>query len=135
MLNEYQNLIPTEKERQLQVFINQLTNDLYDNEKIEVDSKRLLELLSYLTSNENISTQMKSAIAHQNSRIGDILHKKEVEHLKKHIKYLEENSILVQKVKKEINKLKIEQRKVKDATKRTILEWQINILEKMLEEK
>ena len=49
MLNELQNLVPSEKEMRLQLFINQLINDLYNNEKIEVDSKRLLELLSYLT--------------------------------------------------------------------------------------
>lgn len=99
MLNEYQNLVPSEKEMKLRVFINQLTNDLYNNEKIEIDSRNLLELLSYLTSDENISTQMKSALEYQNSRITDILHKKEVDHLKEYIKYLEEHSILVQKVK------------------------------------
>lgn len=99
MLSEYENLVPTEKEMELRVFINQLTNNLYSNEKIEVDSKKLLELLSYLTSNENISTPMKTALEYQNSRITDILHKKEVEHLKKYIKYLKENSIPVQKIK------------------------------------
>lgn len=99
MLKELQNLVPTEKEMKLQVFINQLTNDLYNNEKIEVDSKRLLDLLNYLTSDDNISTQIKSAIEYQNSRIKDILHGKEVEHLKKYIKCLKENSIPVQKVK------------------------------------
>lgn len=98
MLKELQNLVPTEKEIKLQVFINQLTNDLYNNEKIEVDSKRLLDLLNYLTSDENISTQMKSAIEYQNSRIKDLLHGKEAEHLKKYIKCLKENSIPVQKV-------------------------------------
>lgn len=99
MLSEYENLVPTEKEMELRVFINQLTNNLYSNEKIEVDSKKLLELLSYLTSNENISTPMKTALEYQNRRITDILHKKEVEHLKKYIKYLKENSIPFQKVK------------------------------------
>ena len=99
MLSEYENLVPTEKEMELRVFINQLTNNLYSNEKIEVDSKKLLELLDYLTSNENISTPMKTALEYQNSIITDILHKKEVEHLKKYIKYLKENSIPVQKVK------------------------------------
>ena len=103
MLNEYENLVPTEKEMELRVFINQLTDDLYSNEKIEVDSKKLLELLSYLTSNENMSIQMKSAVEYQNTRITDILHKKEVGHLKKHIKYLQENSIPVQKVIARIN--------------------------------
>lgn len=86
MLNEYKNLVPTEKEMKIQIFINELINELYNNEKIEVDSKKLLELLSYLTSNENISTQMKSATEYKNRRIVDILHKKEVEHLKKYIK-------------------------------------------------
>lgn len=104
MLNEYQNLVPTEKEMKLQMFINQLTNDLYSSEKIEVDSKKLLELLSYLTSNENISTQMKSAVEYQNSRITDILHKKEIEHLKKYIK---ENLIPRQKVEEILVKAEV----------------------------
>lgn len=105
MLNELQNLVPSKKEQKLQVFVNQLINDLYNNKKIEVDSEKLLELLSYLTSDENISTQMKSCVEVQNRRITDILHKKEVEHLKKYIEYLKENSILKQKVKDEFNKL------------------------------
>lgn len=107
MLSEYQNLVLTEKEIKLQAFIGQLTYDLYNSEKIEVDSKKLLELLRYLTSNENISTQMKSAVEYQHSRIVDILHKKEVELLKKHIKYLEEDSIPVQKVKDLMEKEKL----------------------------
>nr|DAZ10886.1 MAG TPA: hypothetical protein [Caudoviricetes sp.] len=102
MLNELQNLVPSKKEQKLQVFVNQLINDLYNNKKIEVDSEKLLELLSYLTSDENISTQMKSCVEVQNRRITDILHKKEVEHLKKYIEYLKENSILKQKVKEKI---------------------------------
>ena len=59
MLREYENLIPTEKEKELQLFINKLVLDLYNNEKIKVNSKKLLELLSYLTSNENISTSLQ----------------------------------------------------------------------------
>lgn len=105
MLNELQNLVPSEKEQRLQVFVNQLINDLYNNKKIEVDSEKLLELLSYLTSDENISTQMKSCVEVQNRRITDILHKKEVKHLKKYIEYLKENSIPKQKVKDNFNKL------------------------------
>lgn len=92
MLFEEENLIPSETERKLQIYIEQLINDLYEKEKIEVNSKKLLELLSYLTSNENISTEMKTAIEYQNRKITDILHKKEVEQLKKYIKYLEQNS-------------------------------------------
>ena len=92
MLFEKENLIQSEKEIKLQIYIEQLTNDLYRNEKIEVDSKKILELLSYLTSNENISTEMKTATEYQNRKITDILHKKEVEQLKKYIKYLEQNS-------------------------------------------
>ena len=106
MLNELQNLVPSEKEMKLQLYINQLTNDLYDNEKIEVDSRKLLELPSYLTSSENISTQMKSAIEYQNKRISDALNKIQVEKLKDYIKYLKENSIPVQKVNDEIEKYK-----------------------------
>ena len=92
MLFEEENLIPSETERKLQIYIEQLINDLYEKEKIEVNSKKLLELLSYLTSNENISTEMKTATEYQNRKITDILHKKEVEQLKKYIKYLEQNS-------------------------------------------
>lgn len=99
MLNELQNLVLTKKEKQLQVFINQLTNELYNNEKIEVDSKKLLELLSYLTSNENISKQMESAVEDIHRRTTDILNKKQTEKFKDYIKYLEENSIPKQKVK------------------------------------
>lgn len=99
MLNELQNLALTKKEKQLQVFINQLTNELYNNEKIEVDSKKLLELLSYLTSNENISKQMESAVEDIHRRTTDILNKKQTEKFKDYIKYLEENSIPKQKVK------------------------------------
>lgn len=103
MLNELQNLVPSKKEQKLQVFVNQLINDLYNNKKIEVDSEKLLELLSYLTSDETISTQMKSCVEVQNRKITDILHKREVEHLKKHIEYLKENSVLKQKVIDRIN--------------------------------
>lgn len=107
MLNELKNLIPTEQETKLTVYIHNLINDLYYNEKIEVDSEKLLELLSYLTSDENISTQMKSCVEVQNRRITDILHKKEVKHLKKYIEYLKENSIPKQKVKEVLDKLHI----------------------------
>ena len=102
MLNELQNLVPSKKEQKLQVFVNQLINDLYNNKKKEDDSEKILELLRYITSDENISTQMKSCVEVQNRRITDILHKKEVEHLKKYIEYLKENSILKQKVKEKI---------------------------------
>lgn len=138
MLSEYENLVPTEKEMELRVFINQLTNNLYSNEKIEVDSKKLLELLSYLTSNENISTPMKTALEYQNSRITDILHKKEVEHLKKYIKYLKENSIPVQKVKDKIEELKKDYEDSKDENGETEYyypDYTIRKLEELLEDK
>lgn len=137
MLSEYENLVPTEKEMELRVFINQLTNNLYSNEKIEVDSKKLLELLDYLTSNENISTPMKTALEYQNSIITDILHKKEVEHLKKYIKYLKENSIPVQKVKDKIEELKKEYEIAleENSTKAFILKCKISALEEFLEDK
>lgn len=107
MLNELQNLVPTKKEKQLQVFINQLTNELYNNEKIEVDSKKLLELLSYLTSNENISKQIESAVEDIHRRTIDILNKKQTEKFKDYIKYLEENSIPKQKMKELFDRLHI----------------------------
>ena len=143
MLNELQNLVLTEKEIKLQAFIGQLTYDLYNSEKIEVDSKKLLELLRYLTSNENISTQMKSAVEYQHSRIVDILHKKEVELLEKHIKYLEEDSIPVQKVKDKIEDLKRQRRELgfKTYLKREdmlnddrAIVREISVLEELLEE-
>ena len=133
MLSEYENLVPTEKEMELRVFINQLTNNLYSNEKIEVDSKKLLELLDYLTSNENISTPMKTALEYQNSIITDILHKKEVEHLKKYIKYLKENSIPVQKVKDKIEDLRYNSNLGFEETLEEF--FKIEALEEILEEK
>lgn len=105
MLNELKNLITTEKEKKLNVYIHNLINDLYYNEKIEVNSKELLELLSYLTSNANISIQMKSAIAYQNRNIEYALHKKEVEILQERIKYLEDNSIPKETIENKLNKL------------------------------
>lgn len=105
MLNELKNLIATEKEKKLNVYIHNLINDLYYNEKIEVNSKELLELLSYLTSNANISIQMKSAIAYQNRNIEYALHKKEVEILQERIKYLEDNSIPKETIENKLNKL------------------------------
>ena len=132
MLNELKNLIPTEQETKLTVYIHNLINDLYYNEKIEVNSKELLELLSYLTSSDNISTQMRSAVAIQNSRIVDILHKKEVDHLKKYIEYLEENSIPKQKIKNKIKEL--ENTKGDFATYIAISE-RIKILKELLEDK
>lgn len=136
MLNELQNLVPSEKEMKLQVFIHQLTNDLYNNEKIEVDSQRLLELLSYLTSNENISSQMKTATEFCNRNIVDILHKKEVDKLKNEIKYMEKNYIPKQKLKDKIEELKQKRKKEPQGTVRDfILVEEIKFLEELLEEK
>lgn len=92
MLFENENLVPTEKERKLQIYIYQLVNDLCGNEKIEVNSKDLLELLSYLTSSEEISSEMKTATEYRHRNIVDGLHKKEVDMLKKRLKQLEEEN-------------------------------------------
>lgn len=139
MLNELQNLVPSEKELRIQLFINQLTNDLYNNEKIEVNSEMLLELLSYLTSNENISTQMKSAVEVQNRRITDILHKKEVDKLKNEIKYMEKNYIPSQKVKNKIEENNKLIEKCKDELEHYgeiyLYEHDNKILQELLEEK
>ena len=113
MLFEKENLIESEKEIKLQIYVEQLTNDLYRNKKIEVDSKKILELLSYLTSNENISTEMKTAIEYQNRKITDILHKKEVEQLKKYIKYLEQNSAEIKQKNTELAEKNAEIEKLK----------------------
>lgn len=139
MLNELQNLVPSKKEQKLQVFVNQLINDLYNNKKIEVDSEKLLELLSYLTSDENISTQMESAIKYQNGKIENILHKREVEHLKKRIKYLKGNSIPKQKVKEELEKAKKENEPYEIHNKESRMFWinqgKIRLAKKLLEDK
>lgn len=139
MLNELQNLVPSEKELRIQLFINQLTNDLYNNEKIEVNSEMLLELLSYLTSNENISTQMKSAVEVQNRRITDILHKKEVDKLKNEIKYMEKNYIPSQKVKNKIEENNKLIEKCKDELEHYgeiyLYEHDNKILQELLEDK
>lgn len=148
MLSEYLNLVPTEKEMRLQVYINQIINDLYNNEKIEVDSKRLLELLSYLTSDENISTQMRSAIGYQHRIISDGLNKKQVEKFKDYIKYIEENSISKKKVKdilKELNQEYIKIDKSIDIHKKSddrgkvdclqMISWLEGKLEELLEDK
>lgn len=92
MLFENENLVPSEKEMRLQIYINQLVNDLFNNEKIEVNSKDLLELLSYLTSNEEISSEMKTATEYQHRNIEAILHKREVDMLKKRLKQVEEEN-------------------------------------------
>ena len=137
MLNEYQNLVPTEKEIKLQIFIGQLINDSYFNEKIKVDSKNLLELLSYLTSNENISTQMKTAIEYQNRKTVDILHIKEVEYLKKQIKYLKENYISKQKIKDKIDEINKAYEKSKNKygeSEYYYPDYTVTILEELLEE-
>ena len=137
MLNEYQNLVPTEKEIKLQIFIGQLINDSYFNEKIKVDSKNLLELLSYLTSNENISTQMKTAIEYQNRKTVDILHIKEVEYLKKQIKYLKENYISKQKIKDKIDEINKAYEKSKNEhgeSEYYYPDYTITILEELIEE-
>ena len=135
MLNELQNLVPSEKEQKLQIFVNQLINDLYNNKKIEVDSEKLLELLSYLTSDENISIQMKSCIEVQNRRITDILHKKEVEHLKKYNGYLNENSIPKQKVKEILNNRKDRLLRGKKSYTNKIRINELNLISKLLEDK
>lgn len=135
MLNELQNLVPSEKEQKLQVFVNQLINNLYNNKKIEVDSEKLLELLSYLTSDENISTQMKSCVEVQNRRITDILHKKEVEHYKKYIGYLKENSILKQKVKEKIENNKKNLNQMNDGDLKRLIIYENEVLERLLEDK
>ena len=135
MLNELQNLVPSEKEQKLQVFVNQLINDLYNNRKIEVDSEKLLELLSYLTSDENISTQMKSCVEVQNRRITDILHKKEIEHLKKYIGYLKEDSIPKQKIKDKIENNKNSVDQMNDGDLKRLIIYENKVLERLLEDK
>ena len=84
-----------------------------------------------------MSTPMKTALEYQNSIITDILHKKEVEHLKKYIKYLKENSIPVQKVKDKIEELKKEYEIAleENSTKAFILKCKISALEEFLEDK
>ena len=139
MLYEEGNLVPSEKEVKLKLYINKLINDLYNNEKIEVDSENLLELLSYLTSDETISTQMKTCVEVQNRIITDILHKREVEHLKKYIEYLKENSIPKQKVKEKLERGEKENEPYKQHNKESRMYWinqgKISLAKKLLEGK
>lgn len=139
MLYEEGNLVPSEKEVKLKLYINKLINDLYNNEKIEVDSENLLELLSYLTSDETISTQMKTCVEVQNRIITDILHKREVEHLKKYIEYLKENSIPKQKVKEKLERAEKENEPYKQHNKESRMYWinqgKISLAKKLLEGK
>lgn len=82
MLKELEKLIATEKESKLQIYINKLLNDLFNNKELKVNSKELLELLSYLTSEENMSTSMKTAIDYKNKHIENYLNKERESYLK-----------------------------------------------------
>ena len=108
MLYEEKNLVPSEKEKRLQIYTNQLINDLHKSKKIEVNSIDLLILLSYLTSDNNISSEMKTATEICNRNIIDILHKKEIDKLKNEIKYMEKNYIPNKKISKRIKELEKE---------------------------
>lgn len=144
-IKEY-TVVPTEKERKLQIYINQLVNDLFNNERIEVNSKDLLELLSYLTSNTDMSSQMKTATEYQHRNIADILHKREVDILKERLKQVEEERnpyrkqlndafsrgfIHKDKIKEKIEELKEELKY--EITKREA-KIQIKLLEELLRE-
>lgn len=82
MLNEFKNLIPSEKEYKINYYIHNLIDELFKNEKIIVNSQNLLELLYFLTSNKNISTTMTTCIEEKNKRIEKIIHIKKENHLK-----------------------------------------------------
>lgn len=82
MIKELEKLIPTEKERKLQIYIKKLLNGLFNNNELKVNNNELLELLSYLTSEENISTSMKTAIAYENKHIQNYLNKERESYLK-----------------------------------------------------
>lgn len=127
MLYEEKNLVPSEEEKRLQIYTNKLINDLYKSEKTEVNSIDLLILISYLTSDNNISSSMKTAIGMCNRNITDILHIKEVDKLKNEIKYMEKNYIPKQKVIDKIEKRK------KNCT--VINSFVIEALEELLEDK
>lgn len=127
MLYEEKNLVPSEEEKRLQIYTNKLINDLYKSEKTEVNSIDLLILISYLTSDNNISSSMKTAIEMCNRNITDILHIKEVDKLKNEIKYMEKNYIPKQKVIDKIEKRK------KNCT--VINSFVIEALEELLEDK
>lgn len=82
MIKELEKLIPTEKEIKLQIYIEKLLNGLFNNNELKVNSNELLELLSYLTSEGNISTSMRISIAYENKHIQNYLNKERESYLK-----------------------------------------------------
>ena len=90
---------------------------------------------------------MKTAIEYQNRRIVDILHKKEVEYLKKYIKEIIKekqelttdllDSIPVARIKNKIEELKKQKEELKYTTKLGLIQRinaEIRLLEELLEE-
>ena len=82
MLNEFEKLIPTNKEMEIQFYINNLLEELFNNKEVTLNSKKLIELLSYLTGEQNISSSMKSALEYKNKNIQNYIYKEKENHLK-----------------------------------------------------
>lgn len=82
MLNEFEKIIPTNKEMEIQFYINNLLEELFKNKEVTVNSKKLIELLSYLTGERNISSSMKSALENKNKNIQNYIYKEKENHLK-----------------------------------------------------
>ena len=91
MLFENENLVCSEREIKIQYFIGQLMNKLYEpNETIEVNKEMLIEILSLLTSSENICSSTKTAVEALNRTTVRMYLEHENIRLKEHIKYLED---------------------------------------------
>lgn len=86
MLNEFKNIIPTKEEMEIHFYINNLVEELFKNNKVSVNSKKLLKLLSYLTGERNISSYMKTALEYKNKNIQNYIYKEKEEHLNEIIK-------------------------------------------------
>lgn len=82
MLNEFEKIIPTNKEMEIQFYINNLLEELFKNKEVTVNSKKFIELLSYLTGEQNISSSMKSALENKNKNIQNYIFKEKENHLK-----------------------------------------------------
>ena len=86
MLNEFEKIIPTNEEMEIQFYINNLLEELFKNNKVTVNSKKIIKLLSYLTGEQNISSPMKSALEYKNKNIQNYIYKEKEEHLNEIIK-------------------------------------------------
>lgn len=81
MLNEFKKIIHTNEEMEILYYLNNLVEELFKNNKVTVNSKKLIKLLSYLTGEQNISSSMKTALEYNNKNIQNYIYKVKEEHL------------------------------------------------------